>query len=102
MAATRVSDGSIRWVLGSLLLGSAIFLYMGLPTIAETREIDAKIRKVEGDIISLQHEIVIMKMQEEALRSDPLYLERVIKSKLRMVRRGEAVSPVQPSDSKLQ
>jgi cell division protein FtsB len=67
----------------------AIMVYVYLPAANRLSDMRSELRAAASEANSTTAEVVKLSAEKKALESDPLYLEKVIRTELRMVRPGE-------------
>ena len=85
----------VLFILGLVLL-SAIFI----PGYVRIKSLAGKNRDLERQIEEIKQANRELKEEQEKLKEDPLYLEKVAREKLGVVRKGEVVYKVLPPQQK--
>ena len=74
-----------------LFVFAALILIFFLPVVTELQDKRAKIAKYEQEIEDLKLENERMKQEKNLLENDPVYLEKVAREKLGIVKKGEVI-----------
>ena len=69
----------------------AILFYVYLPASHQLRLLRKELAETSAQVSRTSEEVTSLRAEKEALETDPLYLERVIREDLRMVRPGEVL-----------
>ncbi len=91
MAETeKLSD--IRFQLATAVgVSLAILLYVYLPASHQLRLLRKELAETSSQVSRTSEQVGRLRAEKEALETDPLYVDRVIREDLRMVRPGEVL-----------
>ncbi|MFC1671784.1 septum formation initiator family protein [Planctomycetota bacterium] len=89
MAETeKLSD--IRFQVATAIgVSLAVFFYVYLPASQQLSLLRRELADASAQVSATSEDVGRLRAEKEALEHDPLYLERVIREELRMVRPGE-------------
>ena len=88
--AEKLSD--IRFQVATAIgVSLAILFYVYLPASHQLRLLRRELAETSSQVSQTSEEVGRLRAEKEALESDPLYIERVIREDLRMVRPGEVL-----------
>jgi cell division protein FtsB len=78
----------------------AILFYVYLPVSHQLSLLQSELEETSAHVSTGSEDVGRLRAEKEALESDPLYLERVIREELRMVRPGEVLHGGIPDSSR--
>ncbi len=73
----------------SIGVALAMFFYIFVPATHKLSDLTEQMAETTRAAVTVSSEVAEMRAEKKALEQDPLYLERVIRNDLRMVRAGE-------------
>ena len=79
-----------------LFVFALVILMLFLPTFARMQDIKQKDLEYQTRISSLEQENIQLKEERRLLEEDPVYLERVAREKMGLIRAGEVVYKLPP------
>ena len=88
MAEEKIEEGRLR-LITAIGIALAIMVYVYLPAANRLSNMKSELRIIASEAKSTAAEVTKLSAEKEALEEDPLYLEKVIRTELRMVRTGE-------------
>lgn len=88
MAEEKIEEGRLR-LITAIGIALAIMVYVYLPAANRLSNMKSELRIIASEAKSTAAEVTKLSAEKEALEKDPLYLEKVIRTELRMVRTGE-------------
>jgi cell division protein FtsB len=74
-------------------------LLMFLPTFTRMQDLKQKDLEYQAKINGLQQENVRLKEERRLLEEDPVYLEKVAREKMGLIKKGEVVYQLVPAES---
>ncbi len=84
------AGGLLLWILVCVV--SLVFLLLtGISAYRKNLELDRRIGELQEEIARMEAADAALRRQKEALARDPVYVERMLRKDLRMVRDGEQV-----------
>jgi len=81
-----------------LFLVSFIILLIFLPGYSRLQELKQKNSQLESRIDEIQQENVDLKQEKERLEKDIVYLEKIAREKMGLVRKGEIIYRIVPEE----
>lgn len=84
----KVEDNRLH-LMTTIGIAIAILVYVYLPAANRFSDIRTELKITASEAKEVAAEVFRLSAEKEALEKDPLYLEKVIRTELRMVRSGE-------------
>ena len=84
----KVEDSRLH-LITAIGIALAIMAYVYLPAASRFSDMKSELKAIASEAKSTAAEVARLSAEKEALEKDPLYLEKVIRTELRMVRPGE-------------
>ena len=84
----KVEDSRLH-LITAIGVALAIMVYVYLPAASRFSDMRSELQITASEAKSTAAEVTKLSAEKEALEKDPLYLEKVIRTDLRMVRPGE-------------
>lgn len=85
----------VIWV---IFLASALLIMIFLPGISRYHQLKARKAKLDERIEKLKKLEADLRQQQEKLKSDPTYIEKVAREKLQVTKKGETIVRVEDKD----
>ncbi len=86
----KIEESRLR-LITTIGIALAILAYVYLPAAGRFSDIKSKLEATASEAKEGATELAKLSAEKEALENDPLYLEKVIRTDLRMVRPGETL-----------
>ena len=83
-----------------LFFGASIILFIFLPSYSRYQDLREKNADYASEIRSLKKENLRLSQEKRRLDNDPVYLEKVGREKMGLVREGEVVYKIVPEEAK--
>jgi hypothetical protein len=84
----KIEDNRLH-LMTTIGIAVAILVYIYLPAANRFSDIRTELKITSSEAKESASEVSKLSAEKEALEKDPLYLEKVIRTELRMVRHGE-------------
>ena len=84
----KVEDGRLH-LMTAIGIALAIMVYVYLPAASRLSDMRGELQITASEANSTAAEVAKLSAEKKDLENDPLYLEKVIRTELRMVRTGE-------------
>ena len=88
----QVKDNRLRY-LTAIGVAVTLVIYLYLPAYFRFNDLRAELTETTLEARETAEEVGKLRTEKKALEEDPLYLEKVIRNDLRMVRPGEVTNP---------
>ncbi len=79
-----------------LFIATVVILVVFLPSYTRMQDLDVRNDDYEKQIASLQQKNAHLRREKELLEKDPVYLEKVAREKMGLIREGEVVYRLTP------
>lgn len=82
-----------------LFVFAFLILIMFLPTYTKVQDVKQKDLEYQNRIQELENERAQLKREKRLLEDDPVYLEKVAREKMGLIREGEVVYKIMPANA---
>ena len=86
---------TILWIVVGLLI---LFAFLYLPGLSRYQELRQEEERLSKELVDLNQKIQKLNEEKELLKKDQVYLEKVIREELGLVRPGEMVYKLVPEE----
>lgn len=91
-----------RWIIIACVLGVVFLIYFFLPTYLNLRKHKQHNEALDKMLVALEKENSNLKAEIYKLKNDPLYIEKIAREELGMMRPGEVIYRIVPQDNEKQ